>query len=571
MKRIGFIFVVFLFQVTTFGQNINLSGTVKTTNNAALKDVNVTLVNVNESTTTDNQGRFNIVVTGLYDFQTKLANQKSYFDGQKLYLFCQDDQVFVEVFDITGRKISSIIDGDNLNGIFMVDPVAYIQTAGISVVIIRAQIGSNFQSFKVIYNERSVSSKGVQEVSAAQSNSFIKELSNSNMALDKLIFIHNDYETKEMDINSYSGNLGTIYLDKKLSVPNAPSGLNATAASTNQINLSWSDNSDNEEGFKIERSKDNTNNWTEIASVGANVENYENTGLSANTKYYYRVRAYNAAGNSDYSNTDSDQTHMGLIIPAAPSNLSVEATNPSTCKLRWSDNSSNETGFIIERQHLSISGYWETVGYADENATSFTHSGLNETWPAYRVLASGGLGSSPSNEASAPAKLRIINDLTNYDQMKTYNQIVRVRIGPSQSSVTSNGNYERLEPSEITYDISTVKTIPPGYTGASSSSLYYEDYDVEEDWNYSNYWVYLQCGWWDYIVVLGAPYWQKTMTIAKCADGINECYKNAWINIYNHFSGYFVLNATDMLPHFSWNKKKSIEKYIDVEQTKHAK
>lgn len=572
MKRLSFIFIFFLFQISVFGQNINLSGTVKSIDNSALKDVIVTLANANESTTTDNQGKFNIVVTGLDEFHSNLVDQGSYFDGKNLYIFCQDECVFVDLYDITGRKISSVIEGESLHGTFMINPAAYIQSEGISIVIIRVQMGSDLHSFKAIINERAISIKGIQEVSLSKINNYQKELSNSEMALDKLVFVHDDYETKEMGINNYTaGDLGTIVLEEKLTIPNAPSGLTALAVSADQINLSWTDNSDNEDGFKIERSKDNTSNWEQIATVGADVETYDNSGLSSNTKYYYRIRSYNTAGNSDYSNTDSDQTHMALIIPAAPSNLTVEATNPSTCKLRWSDNSSNETGFNIERQHLSISGHWVTVGYAAENATSFTHSGLNETWPAYRVSASGGLGSSPSNEASAPAKLRIINDLNNYDQMSTYNQIVRVRIGPTESSVTNNGNYERLEPSETTYDISSVETIPPGYTSASSSFQYYEDYDVGEDWNYSNYWVYLQCGWWDYIVGFGTPYWQKTMTIAKCADGINECYKNAWINIYNHFSGYFVLNATDMLPHFSWNKKKSIEKYIDVEQVKHLK
>lgn len=89
--------------------------------------------------------------------------------------------------------------------------------------------------------------------------------------------------------------------------PAAPSSLTATAVSRSQINLSWTDNAGNEDGFKIERSTDGVN-FTQIATVGANVPTYSNTGLAKNRTYYYRVRAYNSAGNSAYSNTANART-----------------------------------------------------------------------------------------------------------------------------------------------------------------------------------------------------------------------------------------------------------------------
>jgi len=92
-------------------------------------------------------------------------------------------------------------------------------------------------------------------------------------------------------------------------VPAAPSGLIATAVSQTQINLSWTDNSGNESGFKIERCKGvNCTNYAEIAQVGANVATFASTGLTKNTAYRYRVRAFNAAGNSAYSNAASAKT-----------------------------------------------------------------------------------------------------------------------------------------------------------------------------------------------------------------------------------------------------------------------
>jgi hypothetical protein len=92
-------------------------------------------------------------------------------------------------------------------------------------------------------------------------------------------------------------------------VPAAPSSLTATTISRTQINLSWVDNSDNEAGFKIERCKNaNCTNFVEVAQVGANVTTFANTGLTKNTTYNYRVRAFNAGGNSAYSNTASTRT-----------------------------------------------------------------------------------------------------------------------------------------------------------------------------------------------------------------------------------------------------------------------
>jgi hypothetical protein len=91
--------------------------------------------------------------------------------------------------------------------------------------------------------------------------------------------------------------------------PSAPSGLTATAVSQTRVDLAWNDNSSDETGFKIERSLAGAGTWSQIASVGANVEAYANTtGLVSGTSYDYRVRAYNAQGNSAYSNVATATT-----------------------------------------------------------------------------------------------------------------------------------------------------------------------------------------------------------------------------------------------------------------------
>ena len=92
-------------------------------------------------------------------------------------------------------------------------------------------------------------------------------------------------------------------------VPNAPTNLTATVVSNTQINLSWIDNANNETGFSIERCEgNNCTNFAQIATTGANVTSFPNTGLTPNTRYRYRVQAFNGSGSSGYSNIAQAKT-----------------------------------------------------------------------------------------------------------------------------------------------------------------------------------------------------------------------------------------------------------------------
>jgi uncharacterized protein (TIGR02145 family) len=85
-------------------------------------------------------------------------------------------------------------------------------------------------------------------------------------------------------------------------VPFAPSNLTGTVASSTQINLSWTDNSTNEAGFKIER-KTGTGVYAVVGTTATDITTYSDNGLTPNTTYTYRVYSNNAVGNSlTYSN-----------------------------------------------------------------------------------------------------------------------------------------------------------------------------------------------------------------------------------------------------------------------------
>jgi hypothetical protein len=106
-----------------------------------------------------------------------------------------------------------------------------------------------------------------------------------------------DNQTLGVDWTASNG--GTVILSAaswiEFVAPAAPSSVNAVATSKGKININWGDNSNNEQGFKIERADPALGNFTTVGVTGPNVTQFLDSGLSDNTTYVYRVSAFNAA------------------------------------------------------------------------------------------------------------------------------------------------------------------------------------------------------------------------------------------------------------------------------------
>ncbi len=194
--------------------------------------------------------------------------------------------------------------------------------------------------------------------------------------------------------------------------PAAPARLTATAASFGQINLQWADLSGNESGFQLERSLNGSDGWTKIADVAANATTYSDPNLSPRTRYFYRIRAVNAAGPSDYSNI-ADATTPDAP-PAAPARLTATAASTTQIDLNWGDASDNETGFEIERSTDGVT--FAKIADVAANATTYPNTGLTpNTRYYYRIRAKNAVGTSayanvadattPDVPPAAPARL----------------------------------------------------------------------------------------------------------------------------------------------------------------------
>ena len=205
--------------------------------------------------------------------------------------------------------------------------------------------------------------------------------------------------------------------------PSAPSDLNAAAITFSDVGLTWLDNSSNEDGFAIERCADTgCSSFSEIFRPAANVTSHADSGLTAQTVYRYRVRAFSAAGNSPYSNVAETTTPAAPPPPpppppSAPSGLAAAAISFSHVELSWSDNSSDEDGFRIERCNGIAATCASFVQIAQVNTDINSLSDLGVQGQAtytYRVRAFNSNGqsaySSPAQVTTpaAPASTQVV-------------------------------------------------------------------------------------------------------------------------------------------------------------------
>jgi len=212
----------------------------------------------------------------------------------------------------------------------------------------------------------------------------------------------NRFRVRAVGPNAASGysNEFTIYTRMK---PAPPQNLDATAEDHTSIRVTWERGSENEDGFEVER-KAPGEDWTLLTTAGPGDGGILDENLEMTTTYWYRVRAENDLGYSDWSNEDSATT-TDIPIPSAPFGLRAEAAGPTSITLNWVAPSPNyaET-FEIEQSLTGNEGDFSRVTPdADGQVRTHTVTGLDpQTEYYFRIRAVNRSGASDySNIASA--------------------------------------------------------------------------------------------------------------------------------------------------------------------------
>jgi hypothetical protein len=130
----------------------------------------------------------------------------------------------------------------------------------------------------------------------------------------------------------------------------------ATAA---QFDLSWSDNSDNEIGFKIERRIGSGGSYQQHATVGPNISSYADANLAASTTYCYRISAFNASGSSSYSNENCATVPAAsyvLAVSRAGSGAGTVSSAPSGISCGADCNETYANGSVVTLTAIAAAG-----------------------------------------------------------------------------------------------------------------------------------------------------------------------------------------------------------------------
>ena len=149
---------------------------------------------------------------------------------------------------------------------------------------------------------------------------------------------------------------GGALISGTVSVPAAPTYLTGTLTSSTSASLSWLSHSTNETGFQIERATDGVN-FSLSGTVGAGITAFAASSLAPNQTHSFRIRAMNGTSASSYSNVATISTQTPVLT--APT-LTAATPDYQWVDLAWTDNGSNERGFVIQ-QSLDGATYAEVA------------------------------------------------------------------------------------------------------------------------------------------------------------------------------------------------------------------
>ena len=310
-------------------------------------------------------------------------------------------------------------------------------------------------------------------------------------------------------------------------LPNVPVSLRANV-SASEIILNWTDSSNNENGFRIERMTD-TGVFTLMDTVSSGTQTYTDTEVSAGHVYIYRIRSYNVLGNSAYSN----EVTINAWDSITPTNLTLTPISSGRIDIAWTYTGTVSYSTIIERK-TGTGGTWSAIYTTARGTLKYSDTGLqSNTRYFYRVRKSLGTGASgisyPNNEIGEGA----------------YTLLGSLSL--SGSAASNNSIYLSWSGNSVDADVMVERKMPNGSFSALSTVSY------------------STAGWYDNTgLVPGASYTYRV----KAKSSTNESSYSNELTVYNFYlnapSGLGVLVNASSTIDLQWTDNSADETGFEI-------
>ncbi|MXV99911.1 MAG: hypothetical protein F4X59_13180 [Holophagales bacterium] len=177
--------------------------------------------------------------------------------------------------------------------------------------------------------------------------------------------------------------------------PAPPTDLRATVTDGTSVRLTWTDNSDDEVGFDVQAI---VWGWSGLFAVDADTESIEIPALARGGRYFFNVIAVDAEGRTAWSETLVVTLGVSGRGPRGPRRLRAMPIDPTSVRLTWEDDSTDELGFEIQVREFGER--WRRVTLVDANEESALLTGLTPgSVEDYRVFAYNDTGFSGSSNS----------------------------------------------------------------------------------------------------------------------------------------------------------------------------
>jgi Fibronectin type III domain len=324
---------------------------------------------------------------GDWDEEADLSRNQTSYSFEDLI---ENSDYKFRIHAYNGNGESNSVTSDEISVPFY-PPTDLVASSTLTSIILSWEDNSEAEDGYRIFRRKA----GVDWAAITDVNDDVVSYTDSDELEEDVTYSYRVAATSGSDLSDYSNEINAqIGLADVL---DAPSNLNAEENDATSIILTWTDNSEGEEGFKVQRRAEGTDDYVDLAqTIDADEESFiDSENITESVRYYYRVYAYEGQRVSAYSNVD--WAAVGTVNtdypPEAPEDIEVELVDGNTgVRISWNDESDNEDNFIVQMKPSDQA--YETFATLEADSEEITIPDLSPGSYDFRVKAVNEFGSS---------------------------------------------------------------------------------------------------------------------------------------------------------------------------------